>query len=166
MHFSEWEVRLRVILPLFNHFLLPLLLSLFSNPNFNSLFKLLCLILCILRYELQIRYHFCCSGPLVSYVTCFAWHMADLFVSSMWFHYINSCAQRRNDCSQQLYLILMQVVPSIAMVETYTRLLLIAPHSLFRSHFSVNFLFLLKVFSCLWIFSFLINKFWTVSMYS
>ncbi|TYH84161.1 hypothetical protein ES332_D02G180100v1 [Gossypium tomentosum] len=29
-----------------------------------------------------------------------------------------------------------QVVPSIAMVETYTRLLLIAPHSLFRSHFS------------------------------
>ncbi|KAA3483068.1 Mediator of RNA polymerase II transcription subunit 23 [Gossypium australe] len=31
-----------------------------------------------------------------------------------------------------------QVVPSIAMVETYTRLLLIAPHSLFRSHFSVT----------------------------
>ncbi|KAJ0095672.1 hypothetical protein Patl1_15501 [Pistacia atlantica] len=30
-----------------------------------------------------------------------------------------------------------QVVPSIAMVETYTRLLLLAPHSLFRSHFSV-----------------------------
>ncbi|KAL0005249.1 hypothetical protein SO802_012810 [Lithocarpus litseifolius] len=29
-----------------------------------------------------------------------------------------------------------QVVPSIAMVETYTRLLVIAPHSLFRSHFS------------------------------
>ncbi|KAK9276326.1 hypothetical protein L1049_005858 [Liquidambar formosana] len=29
-----------------------------------------------------------------------------------------------------------QVVPSIAMVETYTRLLLIAPHSLFRSHFN------------------------------
>ncbi|XP_044488340.1 mediator of RNA polymerase II transcription subunit 23 isoform X2 [Mangifera indica] len=29
-----------------------------------------------------------------------------------------------------------QVVPSIAMVETYTRLLLHAPHSLFRSHFS------------------------------
>lgn len=29
-----------------------------------------------------------------------------------------------------------QVVPSIAMVETYTRLLLIAPHALFRSHFS------------------------------
>ncbi|WJZ80552.1 hypothetical protein VitviT2T_000462 [Vitis vinifera] len=29
-----------------------------------------------------------------------------------------------------------QVVPSIALVETYTRLLLIAPHSLFRSHFS------------------------------
>ncbi|XP_016665711.2 mediator of RNA polymerase II transcription subunit 23 isoform X1 [Gossypium hirsutum] len=29
-----------------------------------------------------------------------------------------------------------QVVPSIAMVETYTRLLLIAPHSLFCSHFS------------------------------
>lgn len=29
-----------------------------------------------------------------------------------------------------------QVVPSIAMVETYCRLLLIAPHSLFRSHFS------------------------------
>lgn len=29
-----------------------------------------------------------------------------------------------------------QVVPSIAMVETYTRLLLISPHSLFRSHFS------------------------------
>lgn len=29
-----------------------------------------------------------------------------------------------------------QVIPSIAMVETYTRLLLIAPHSLFRSHFS------------------------------
>ncbi|XP_019412778.1 PREDICTED: mediator of RNA polymerase II transcription subunit 23-like [Lupinus angustifolius] len=28
-----------------------------------------------------------------------------------------------------------QVVPSIAMVETYTRLLLISPHSLFRSHF-------------------------------
>lgn len=28
-----------------------------------------------------------------------------------------------------------QVFPSIAMVETYTRLLLIAPHSLFRSHF-------------------------------
>lgn len=33
----------------------------------------------------------------------------------------------------------MQVVPSIAMAETYTRLLLIAPHSLFRSHFSVIF---------------------------
>ncbi|XP_016699297.2 mediator of RNA polymerase II transcription subunit 23 [Gossypium hirsutum] len=31
-----------------------------------------------------------------------------------------------------------QVVPSIAMVETYTRLLLIAPHSLFCSHFSVT----------------------------
>lgn len=29
-----------------------------------------------------------------------------------------------------------QVVPSIAMVETYTRLLLIAPHSLFRLHFT------------------------------
>ncbi|CAL5206700.1 unnamed protein product [Lathyrus oleraceus] len=29
-----------------------------------------------------------------------------------------------------------QVIPSIAMVETYTRLLLIAPHSLFRSHFN------------------------------
>ncbi|XP_019424087.1 PREDICTED: mediator of RNA polymerase II transcription subunit 23-like isoform X2 [Lupinus angustifolius] len=29
-----------------------------------------------------------------------------------------------------------QVVPSIAMVETYTRVLLISPHSLFRSHFS------------------------------
>ncbi|XP_062171372.1 mediator of RNA polymerase II transcription subunit 23 [Alnus glutinosa] len=29
-----------------------------------------------------------------------------------------------------------QTVPSIAMVETYTRLLLLAPHSLFRSHFS------------------------------
>ncbi|KAG6714118.1 hypothetical protein I3842_05G186900 [Carya illinoinensis] len=29
-----------------------------------------------------------------------------------------------------------QGVPNIAMVETYTRLLLIAPHSLFRSHFS------------------------------
>ncbi|CAK7326787.1 unnamed protein product [Dovyalis caffra] len=35
-----------------------------------------------------------------------------------------------------------QVVPNIAMVETYCRLLLIAPHSLFRSHFSV-FLFTL-----------------------
>lgn len=31
-----------------------------------------------------------------------------------------------------------QVVPSIAMVETYTRLLLIAPHSLFRSLISVS----------------------------
>jgi mediator of RNA polymerase II transcription subunit 23 len=30
----------------------------------------------------------------------------------------------------------VQVVPSIAMVETYTRLLLISPHSMFRSHFS------------------------------
>ncbi|CAL1390798.1 unnamed protein product [Linum trigynum] len=29
-----------------------------------------------------------------------------------------------------------QVVPSVAMVETYCRLLLIAPHSLFRSHFT------------------------------
>lgn len=29
-----------------------------------------------------------------------------------------------------------QVVPSVAMVETYTRLLLLSPHSLFRSHFS------------------------------
>ncbi|KAF3432138.1 hypothetical protein FNV43_RR26877 [Rhamnella rubrinervis] len=29
-----------------------------------------------------------------------------------------------------------QVVPSIAMAETYTRLLLLAPHSLFRSHFT------------------------------
>ncbi|XP_015895410.1 mediator of RNA polymerase II transcription subunit 23 isoform X1 [Ziziphus jujuba] len=29
-----------------------------------------------------------------------------------------------------------QVVPSIAMAETYSRLLLIAPHSLFRSHFN------------------------------
>ncbi|XP_048596924.1 mediator of RNA polymerase II transcription subunit 23 isoform X2 [Brassica napus] len=30
------------------------------------------------------------------------------------------------------------VVPSIAMVETYTRLLLISPHSMFRSHFTRN----------------------------
>ncbi|MED6157275.1 hypothetical protein PIB30_021925, partial [Stylosanthes scabra] len=29
-----------------------------------------------------------------------------------------------------------QVIPSIAMVETYTRLLLVSPHSLFRSHFN------------------------------
>ncbi|KAF5750129.1 hypothetical protein HS088_TW03G00461 [Tripterygium wilfordii] len=29
-----------------------------------------------------------------------------------------------------------QIVPSIAMVETYTRLLVLAPHSLFRSHFN------------------------------
>lgn len=36
-----------------------------------------------------------------------------------------------------MFNISMQVVPSIAMVETYTRLLLISPHSLFRSHFSV-----------------------------
>lgn len=34
----------------------------------------------------------------------------------------------------------MQVVPNIAMAETYCRLLLIAPHSLFRSHFNVIFL--------------------------
>ncbi|KAJ4889682.1 Mediator of RNA polymerase II transcription subunit 23 [Raphanus sativus] len=33
-------------------------------------------------------------------------------------------------------MIFLQVVPSIAMVETYTRLLLISPHSMFRSHFS------------------------------
>ncbi|XP_059445486.1 mediator of RNA polymerase II transcription subunit 23 isoform X2 [Corylus avellana] len=33
-------------------------------------------------------------------------------------------------------LFVLQTVPSIAMVETYTRLLLLAPHSLFRSHFS------------------------------
>lgn len=32
----------------------------------------------------------------------------------------------------------MQVVPNVAMVETYARLLLIAPHSLFRSHLSVT----------------------------
>lgn len=31
----------------------------------------------------------------------------------------------------------LQVIPSIAMVETYVRLLLIAPHSLFRPHFTV-----------------------------
>ncbi|GAB2279958.1 Mediator of RNA polymerase II transcription subunit 23 [Dionaea muscipula] len=29
-----------------------------------------------------------------------------------------------------------QVLPSVGMVETYTRILLVAPHSLFRSHFS------------------------------
>ncbi|KAL9265828.1 Mediator of RNA polymerase II transcription subunit 23-like protein [Drosera capensis] len=29
-----------------------------------------------------------------------------------------------------------QILPSVGMVETYTRILLIAPHSLFRSHFS------------------------------
>lgn len=31
----------------------------------------------------------------------------------------------------------MQVVPSIAMIETYVRMLLLAPHALFRSHLSV-----------------------------
>ncbi|PKI79257.1 hypothetical protein CRG98_000377 [Punica granatum] len=40
-------------------------------------------------------------------------------------------AQQMEEC-----LFSSQVVPSIAMVETYTRLLLIAPHSLFRSHIS------------------------------
>lgn len=51
--------------------------------------------------------------------------------------------------------ILMQVVPSIAMVETYTRLLLHAPHSLFRSHFSV--IPITMIFLFLQIFTILIN---------
>ncbi|PKU68672.1 Mediator of RNA polymerase II transcription subunit 23 [Dendrobium catenatum] len=38
--------------------------------------------------------------------------------------------------SKTLFCITIQVIPSIAMVETYVRLLLIDPHSLFRPHFT------------------------------
>ncbi|KAF5450349.1 hypothetical protein F2P56_030709 [Juglans regia] len=51
------------------------------------------------------------------------------------------CGFSMNLCSKLAYqmeetLFSGQGVPNIAMVETYTRLLLIAPHSLFRPHFS------------------------------
>ncbi|VVA14573.1 PREDICTED: mediator [Prunus dulcis] len=47
---------------------------------------------------------------------------------------INLCLKLAYQMEESLFS--GQVVPSIAMAETYTRLLLIAPHSLFRSHFS------------------------------
>ncbi|KAF6150897.1 hypothetical protein GIB67_020980 [Kingdonia uniflora] len=47
---------------------------------------------------------------------------------------INLCLKLAFQMEESLFL--GQAIPSIAMVETYTRLLLIQPHSLFRSHFS------------------------------
>ncbi|KAK9750255.1 hypothetical protein RND81_02G182500 [Saponaria officinalis] len=47
---------------------------------------------------------------------------------------INLCMKLAYQMEESLFS--GQIIPSIAMVETYTRLLLIAPHSLFRSHFS------------------------------
>ncbi|CAA7035985.1 unnamed protein product [Microthlaspi erraticum] len=49
---------------------------------------------------------------------------------------INLCLKLALQMEEALFV--SQVVPSIAMVETYTRLLLISPHSMFRSHFSRN----------------------------
>lgn len=47
---------------------------------------------------------------------------------------MNLCLKLASQMEEALFS--NQVVPSIAMVETYTRLLLTAPHSLFRSHIS------------------------------
>ncbi|KAJ6791401.1 mediator of RNA polymerase II transcription subunit 23 [Iris pallida] len=47
---------------------------------------------------------------------------------------VNLCLKLAYQFEEAIFL--GQVVPSIAMVETYVRLLLIAPHSLFRPHFS------------------------------
>ncbi|PIA26633.1 hypothetical protein AQUCO_09100060v1 [Aquilegia coerulea] len=47
---------------------------------------------------------------------------------------INLCLKLAYQIEESLFL--GQVIPSIAMVETYVRLLLIHPHSLFRSHFT------------------------------
>ncbi|KAJ0237378.1 Mediator of RNA polymerase II transcription subunit 23 [Hirschfeldia incana] len=47
---------------------------------------------------------------------------------------MNLCLKLALQMEEALFV--SQVVPSIAMVETYTRLLLISPHSMFRSHFS------------------------------
>ncbi|KAL9241919.1 hypothetical protein vseg_015975 [Gypsophila vaccaria] len=47
---------------------------------------------------------------------------------------INLCMKLAYQMEESLFS--GQIIPSLAMVETYTRLLLIAPHSLFRSHFS------------------------------
>ncbi|KAG7655287.1 Mediator complex subunit Med23 [Arabidopsis suecica] len=49
---------------------------------------------------------------------------------------MNLCLKLALQMEEALFV--SQVVPSIAMVETYTRLLLISPHSMFRSHFSRN----------------------------
>ncbi|CAN8313026.1 unnamed protein product [Cochlearia groenlandica] len=47
---------------------------------------------------------------------------------------MNLCLKLALQMEEALFV--SQVVPSIAMVETYTRLLLISPHSMFRSHFN------------------------------
>lgn len=47
---------------------------------------------------------------------------------------LNSCMKLALQLEEAIFL--GQVIPSIAMVETYVRLLLIAPHSLFRPHFT------------------------------
>ncbi|KAL0921580.1 hypothetical protein M5K25_008666 [Dendrobium thyrsiflorum] len=47
---------------------------------------------------------------------------------------INLCSKLAFQLEEGIFL--GQVIPSIAMVETYVRLLLIAPHSLFRPHFT------------------------------
>ncbi|KAJ0257673.1 Mediator of RNA polymerase II transcription subunit 23 [Hirschfeldia incana] len=47
---------------------------------------------------------------------------------------MNLCLKLALQMEEALFV--SQVVPSLAMVETYTRLLLISPHSMFRSHFS------------------------------
>ncbi|CAH8386937.1 unnamed protein product [Eruca vesicaria subsp. sativa] len=47
---------------------------------------------------------------------------------------MNLCLKLAIQMEEALFV--SQVVPSIAMVETYTRLLLISPHSMFRSHFT------------------------------
>uniref|UniRef100_M4D7A8 Mediator complex subunit 23 n=1 Tax=Brassica campestris TaxID=3711 RepID=M4D7A8_BRACM len=47
---------------------------------------------------------------------------------------MNLCLKLALQMEEALFV--SQVVPSIAMVETYTRLLLISPHSMFRSHFT------------------------------
>ncbi|KAL0795329.1 hypothetical protein Bca101_066706 [Brassica carinata] len=49
---------------------------------------------------------------------------------------MNLCLKLALQMEEALFV--SQVVPSIAMVETYTRLLLISPHSMFRSHFTRN----------------------------
>ncbi|CAA6664813.1 unnamed protein product [Spirodela intermedia] len=50
---------------------------------------------------------------------------------------LNLCLKLAFQLEETIFL--GQVIPSIAMVETYVRLLLIAPHSLFRPHFTIPY---------------------------